>query len=77
MANISQKSIIRALDNDAIVAALVDNIPDSTPEDVRSTIAHMVAKANRVQKSAPSAETLKNRETMRELVGELNARGRR
>ena len=76
MANISQKSIIRALDNDAIVAALVDNIPDSTPEDVRSTIAHMVAKANRVQKSAPSAETLKNRETMRELVGELNARGK-
>lgn len=76
MANISQKSIVRALDNDAIIMALVDAIPDATPEDVRTVIAHMVAKANRVQKSAPSAETLKNRETMRELVEELNTRGK-
>lgn len=76
MANISQKSIVRALDNDAIIAALVDAIPDATPEDVRTIIAHMVANANKVHKSAPSAETLKNRETMRELVDELNARGK-
>lgn len=76
MANISQKSIIRALDNDAIIAALVYSIPDAMPEDVRATIARMVENANKVQKSAPSAETLKNRETMRELVEELNARGK-
>lgn len=76
MANVSQKSIIRALDNDAIIAALVDSIPDAMPGEVRATIARMVENANKVQKSAPSAETLKNRETMRELVAELNARGK-
>lgn len=76
MANISQKSIVRALDNDAVIASLADNIPDATPEDVRATIARMVANANKVQKSAPSAETLKNRKTMRELVEELNTRGK-
>ena len=76
MASISQKSIVRALDNDVIIDALVGSIPDSTTEEIRETIAHMVAKANEVKKSMPSAETLKNRETMRELVGELNARGK-
>lgn len=76
MANISQKSIIRALDNDAIIDAIIDSLPDYSVSDIRETIAHMVAKANEVKKSVPSAETLKNRETMRELVGELNARGK-
>ena len=76
MANVSQKSIIRALDNDVIIDAIVSSIPDSTTEEIRATIAHMVAKACEVKKSAPSAETLKNRETMRELVDELNTRGK-
>lgn len=76
MANISQKSIIRALDNDVIIDALANSIPDSTIDEIRTTIAHMVAKANEFKKSMPSAETLKNRETMRELVDELNARGK-
>lgn len=76
MANISQKSIIRALDNDTIIDAIIDSLPDYSVSDIRETIAHMVAKANEVKKSVPSAETLKNRETMRELVEELNARGK-
>ena len=83
MANISQKTIIRALANDDVFDAICDVIGDRCRVDrnvvageVASTIAHMVARANEVKKSMPSAETLKNRETMRELVEELNTRGK-
>lgn len=76
MANVSQKSIIRALADDDVFDAICDVIGDAPIVDIRATIAHMVEKANEVKKSMPSAETLKNRETMRELVEELNTRGK-
>ena len=76
MAKISQKTIIRALDNDDIFDAIIDTLQDYSVSDIRETITHMIAKANEVKKSMPSAETLKNRETMRELVDELNTRGK-
>lgn len=46
------------------------------PEGTRKAIADFDAAMHRPRKSKPSAETLKNAAIMRELVEELNARGK-
>lgn len=46
------------------------------PEGTRKAVTDFNAAMNRPRKSKPSAETLKNAAIMRELVEELNARGK-
>lgn len=78
--NVSRKSLINALcsivlnndDNAATIAATMD----ATPEAVKNAAEKLYKANNRVHVRKPSAETLKNRVIMGELVEELNARGK-
>lgn len=74
MANITRKQIVNALDNDVIISTIADEL-NAPASDVAATISKMVVSANRARKSKPSAETLKNRETVKLIVAEINARG--
>lgn len=74
MAYITRKQIIDALDNDVIINAIAAEL-DTTTDEVTATVRKMIASANRVRTSKPSAGTLKNRETVKLIVAEINARG--
>lgn len=74
MANITRKQIVNALDNDVIISTIADEL-NAPASDVAATISKMVVSANRPRTSKPSAETLKNRETVKLIVAEINARG--
>lgn len=74
MANITRKQIINALDNDVIINAIAAEL-DTTTNEVTATVNKMIQSANRPRTSKPSAETLKNRETVKLIVAEINARG--
>lgn len=73
MANITRKQIVNALDNDVIINAIAAEL-DTTTDDVTATIEKMIQSVNRPRTSKPSAETLKNRETVKLIVAEINAR---
>ena len=74
MANITRKQIVNALDNDLIINAIAAEL-DTTTDEVTTTDRKMIKSANRPRASKPSAETLKNRETVKLIVAEINARG--
>lgn len=74
MANITRKQIVNALDNDVIINAIAAEL-DTTTDEVTATVDKMIQSANRPRKSKPSAETVKNRETVKLIVAEINARG--
>ena len=74
MATITRKQIVNALDNEVIISAIADEL-NAPASDVAATISKMVVSANRPRTSKPSAETLKNRETVKLIVAEINARG--
>ena len=74
MANITRKQIVNALDNETIISAIAAEL-DTTTDEVTATIRKMIKSANRPRASKPSAETLKNRETVKLIVAEINARG--
>ena len=73
MANITRKQIVNALDNDIIINAIAAEL-DTTTDEVTATVDKMIQSANRPRTSKPSAETLKNRETVKLIVAEINAR---
>ena len=73
MANITRKQIVNALDNDVIINAIAAEL-DTTTDEVTATVDKMIKSANRPRTSKPSAETLKNRETVKLIVAEINAR---
>ena len=73
MATITRKQIVNALDNEVVISAIADEL-NATASDVAATISKMVVSANRPRTSKPSAETLKNRETVKLIVAEINAR---
>lgn len=73
MANITRKQIVNALDNDVIINAIAAEL-NTTTDEVAATVNKMIQSANRARKSKPSAETLKNRETVKLIVAEINAR---
>lgn len=72
--NITRKQIVNALDNDVVVNAIAAEL-NATTDEVAATVNKMIQSANRARKSKPSAETLKNRETVKLIVAEINARG--
>lgn len=74
MAYITRKQIVNALDNETIISAIAAEL-DTTTDEVTATVDKMIQSANRARKSKPSAETLKNRETVKLIVAEINARG--
>ena len=74
MATITRKQIVNALDNEVIINAIAAEL-DTTTDEVTATIRKMIKSANRPHVSKPSAETLKNRETVKLIVAEINARG--
>lgn len=71
--NITRKQIVNALDNDVVINAIAAEL-NATTDEVAATIDKMIQSANRARKSKPSAETLKNRETVKLIVAEINAR---
>lgn len=73
MATITRKQIVNALDNDIIINAIAAEL-DTTTDEVTATVDKMIQSANRPRTSKPSAETLKNRETIKLIVAEINAR---
>lgn len=73
MATITRKQIVNALDNDVIINAIAAEL-DTTTDEVTATVRKMIKSANRPRASKPSAETLKNRETVKLIVAEINAR---
>lgn len=73
MANITRKQIVNALNNDVIINAIAAEL-DTTTDEVAATVNKMIQSANRARKSKPSAETLKNRENIKLIVAEINAR---
>lgn len=73
MANITRKQIVNALDNEAIISAIAAEL-NATTDEVAATVNKMIQSANRPRTSKPSAETLKNRETVKLIVAEINAR---
>lgn len=73
VAKLSRKQIINALNTDAGYE-FISNATEFGKETVAEFIAKWAAKANEVKPSKPSAETLKNRALMHDLVSELNAR---
>lgn len=76
MANtITRKALSLALIANANIDALATKL-SATPEDVTAAIESMTKALTRKRVSKPSAETLKNRAIMSELVEELNARGK-
>lgn len=74
MATITRKQIVNALDNDLIINAIAAEL-NTTTDEVTATVDKMIQSANRPRTSKPSAETLKNRETVKLIVAEINARG--
>lgn len=70
---ISRKMIVNALNSDTGYEFIAD-ATGFGKETVAEFIAKWAAKANEVKPSKPSAETLKNRALMHELVAELNTR---
>lgn len=74
MATITRKQIVNALDNETIISAIAAEL-DTTTDEVTATVRKMIKSANRPRVSKPSAETLKNRETVKLIVAEINARG--
>lgn len=72
--NITRKQITNALAADGIADIIAANL-NADVADVTAAIDKMVKAANRVRKSKPSAETLRNREIAKELAAEVNARG--
>ena len=73
MATITRKQIVNALNNDVIINAIAAEL-NTTTDEVTATVNKMIQSANRARKSKPSAETLKNRETVKLIVAEINAR---
>lgn len=73
MANITRKQIVNALDNEVIINAIAAEL-NTTTNEVTATVNKMIQSANRPRASKPSAETLKNRETVKLIVAEINAR---
>lgn len=73
MANITRKQIVNALDNDVIINAIAAEL-NTTTDEVTVMVDKMIQSANRPRASKPSAETLKNRETVKLIVAEINAR---
>lgn len=73
MANITRKQIVNALDNDVIINAIAAEL-NTTTDEVTATVHKMIKSANRPRASKPSAETLKNHETVKLIVAEINAR---
>lgn len=72
-AKLSRKSIINAINSDAGYEFIAD-ATGFGKETVAEFITKWAEKANEVKPSKPSAETLKNRALMHDLVAELNAR---
>lgn len=70
---ISRKMIVNAINSDAGYEFIAD-ATGFGKETVAEFIAKWAEKANEVKPSKPSAETLKNRALMHDLVAELNAR---
>lgn len=73
MANITRKELVNALAAEGIADAIADAM-GADVADVTATIEKMIQSANRARKSKPSAETLKNRENIKLIVAEINAR---
>jgi len=73
MANITRKQIVNALDNDVVINTIAAEL-NATTEEVTATVNKMIQSVNRPRTSKPSAETLKNRETVKLIVAEINAR---
>ena len=71
---VTRKSIVNALADQNVLAAIVD-VLGADPEEVKPTIRAMVNAANAKRESKPTAETLRNERIMHELVEEVNARG--
>ena len=71
---VTRKSIVNALADQNVLAAIVD-VLGADPEEVKPTIRAMVNAANAKRESKPTAETLRNERIMYELVEEVNARG--
>ena len=74
MANITRKQLVNALAAEGIADAIADAM-GADVADVTATIEKMIQSTNRPRTSKPSAETLKNRETVKLIVAEINARG--
>ena len=74
MANITRKQLVNALAAEGIADAIADAM-GADVADVTATIEKMIQSVNRPRTSKPSAETLKNRETVKLIVAEINARG--
>ena len=78
-ATVSRKSladiILYAAENSCTIWDAADAL-DFDPEGTRKAVADFDTAMHRPRKSKPSAETLKNAAIMRELVEELNARGK-
>lgn len=70
---LSRKAIVNTINNEDGYE-FIANATGFSKETVAEFIAKWAEKANEVKPSKPSAETLKNRALMRELVDELNAR---
>ena len=74
MANITRKQLVNALAAEGIADAIADAM-GADVADITATIDKMIQSVNRPRTSKPSAETLKNRETVKLIVAEINARG--
>lgn len=74
MANITRKQLVNALAAEGIADAIADAMGTDVA-DVTATIEKMIQSVNRPRTSKPSAETLKNRETVKLIVAEINTRG--
>lgn len=72
--NITNKAIINALDNAAVVSAIATSTGFSE-SDVWAKIASMVESVNKERPKKPSAETLTNMKLAEELAQEINVRG--
>lgn len=72
--NITNKAIINALDNAAVVSAIATST-GFAESDVWSKIGAMIESANKVRPKKPSAETLANMKLAEELADEINTRG--
>lgn len=70
---ISRKMVVNAL-NDTDGYEFIASATGFDKDTVAEFIAKWAAKANEVKPSKPSAETLKNRALMHDLVNELNTR---
>ena len=71
---ITNKQIINALDNAAVVSAIATST-GFAESDVWEKISAMIESANKVRPKKPSAETLANMKLAEELADEINTRG--